>query len=318
VQEHNITITTQNWRSDLTKILECVVAEFWSVGVLLRCLGSRWRRLWVPFISPRGLGASGFSVTIWKPKNFLSTSALDRTTRVDRSTDWCPSFPGWQRTVRWRHWVWWPKLAVGALGEEQSSRWRDCPAHTGLFCEFYKLISWDQGLRPYEPLDRPVHHWASPHYRKRIIFVGRNIFVGRPTKIRQLFSSAFWPTKIVVVFVGRNIFVDRPTKITTIFVGLSQAHENKATLNPPVAWFESNLPLPAARHPSPRRHPRRPARPPRRAIAHTATAEAADVDTLPTARVRQIRTRPGSGHAPSTSSRIRSGMVAVVRILLPS
>jgi hypothetical protein len=162
--------------------LECVVAEFWSVGVLLRCLGSGWRRLWVP-ISPRGLGAIGFSITIWKPKNFLSTSALDRTTRVDRSTDWCPSFPGWQRIVRWRHWtVWWPKLAVGALGEEQSSRWRDCLAHTGLFGEFYKLNSWDRGLRPYGPLDRPVHHWASPRLA--------HLWLAQ-AKLLQLFLDAF-------------------------------------------------------------------------------------------------------------------------------
>jgi hypothetical protein len=31
-----------------------------------------------------------------------------------------------------------------------------------------------------------------------------NIFVGRPTKIRQLFSSASWPTKMWRIFVGRG------------------------------------------------------------------------------------------------------------------
>jgi hypothetical protein len=39
-QEHSITIITQNWRSNLTKSLEYVVAKFQSVGVLLRCLGT--------------------------------------------------------------------------------------------------------------------------------------------------------------------------------------------------------------------------------------------------------------------------------------
>jgi hypothetical protein len=48
-------------------------------------------------------------------------------------------------------------------------------------------------------------------------------------------------------------------KIRTIFVGLSQADENKATLNPAVARFESDFPnlaarrSPAARRPSSRR-----------------------------------------------------------------
>jgi hypothetical protein len=124
--------------------------------------------------------------------------------------------------------------------------------------------------------------------------VGRNIFVGRPTKIRQLFSSATEAdenrgyfrgplifssadrqkygsyfrrplrlTKIEVIFVGRYIFVGRPTKITSIFVSLSQDDENTATLIS--RTLDSNLfcpissrtlarsspPLAAARRPPP-------------------------------------------------------------------
>jgi hypothetical protein len=51
-----------------------------------------------------------------------------------------------------------------------------------------------------------------------------NIFVGRPTKIRKLFSSASTPTKILCMFVGLSP-ADENTSF--IFVGLSPADENK-------------------------------------------------------------------------------------------
>jgi hypothetical protein len=70
--------------------------------------------------------------------------------------------------------------------------------------------------------------------------VGRDIFVGRPTKILTLFSSVPRPTKIMRIFVGPSIFssagprkyknlfssVTRPTKITRIFVGRGHTDEN--------------------------------------------------------------------------------------------
>ena len=66
--------------------------------------------------------------------------------------------------------------------------------------------------------------------------MGRDIFVGRPTKILTLFSSVPRPTKIMRIFVGpstcrrkyKNVFssVTRPTKITLIFVGHGQTDEN--------------------------------------------------------------------------------------------
>jgi hypothetical protein len=51
-----------------------------------------------------------------------------------------------------------------------------------------------------------------------------NIFVGRPTKIRNLFSSASTPMKMLSIFVGLS-----PTDENTsfIFIGLSPADENK-------------------------------------------------------------------------------------------
>jgi hypothetical protein len=51
-----------------------------------------------------------------------------------------------------------------------------------------------------------------------------HIFVGRPTKIRNLFSSASTPTKIVFMFVGLSP-ADENTSF--IFVSLSPADENK-------------------------------------------------------------------------------------------
>jgi hypothetical protein len=114
------------------------------------------------------------------------------------------------------------------------------------------------------------------HYRKHINFRGPEYF-RRPAH-----------ENTTVIFVG--LLTDkhmeyfrrpraRPTKITTIFIGLSQTHEIKATgppKSPPlVARFESPLPVPrraAARtraSPSPRRRPHAlpltvppPARPP--------------------------------------------------------
>jgi hypothetical protein len=132
--------------------------------------------------------------------------------------------------------------------------------------------------------------------------VGWNIFVGRPTEIRQLFSSPSVAdensgyfrgplictsagrrqydtyfrrplrlTKIAVIFVGRYIYVGRPTKITSIFVCLNQADENTATLIPRTrsirfcfAQTHRRSPQPAVRRPrrarsSPRPSPRQPA-----------------------------------------------------------
>jgi hypothetical protein len=48
------------------KSLECVVAEFWRVGALLRCLGAGMRSLRDSFIALRSIGVVGFF--IWKPK----------------------------------------------------------------------------------------------------------------------------------------------------------------------------------------------------------------------------------------------------------
>jgi hypothetical protein len=51
-----------------------------------------------------------------------------------------------------------------------------------------------------------------------------NIFVGRPTKIRKLFSSASTQTKMLCIFVGLSP-ADEHTSF--IFVGLSPVDENK-------------------------------------------------------------------------------------------
>jgi hypothetical protein len=55
-QEREYKITQEQLKTGARislKSLEDVVADCWSVGVLLRCLGTEWRRLGVPFISPR-------------------------------------------------------------------------------------------------------------------------------------------------------------------------------------------------------------------------------------------------------------------------
>jgi hypothetical protein len=76
--------------------------------------------------------------------------------------------------------------------------------------------------------DENVHYFRGPSH----------IFVGRPTKIQKLFSSASAPTKILFIFVGLSpadkntsfMFVGlSPTDEHTsfIFVGLSPADENK-------------------------------------------------------------------------------------------
>jgi hypothetical protein len=51
-----------------------------------------------------------------------------------------------------------------------------------------------------------------------------NIFVGRPTKIRKLFSSASEPTKMWCIVVGLS---PADKNKSFIFVGLSPADENK-------------------------------------------------------------------------------------------
>jgi hypothetical protein len=51
-----------------------------------------------------------------------------------------------------------------------------------------------------------------------------NIFVGRPMKIRKLFSSASGPTKMLCIFVGLSLADENKS---FIFVGLSPADENK-------------------------------------------------------------------------------------------
>jgi hypothetical protein len=56
------------------KSMECVVTESQSVDVLLRCLGTGRRRIGVPFIAPRCLGAVGFF--IWNDKNIISIKSL--------------------------------------------------------------------------------------------------------------------------------------------------------------------------------------------------------------------------------------------------
>jgi hypothetical protein len=124
------------------KTLEGMVKKFQSVGVLLRCLGSGWRRLEVPFYSPKGprncwllhLEAPKLSC-LWAHQTIRWATRQCRA-MVGRYTDWRPSFPGWHGTVQWRHWtVRWLKLAVGAPGEGRSSHWRavrltpDCPVN---------------------------------------------------------------------------------------------------------------------------------------------------------------------------------------------
>jgi hypothetical protein len=72
----------------------------------------------------------------------------------------------------------------------------------------------------------PVYFRRPAHENKEVIFVGLvadeyntyfrrpiNIFVGRPTKIRKLFSSATRPTKISYIFVGRGQ-TDENTSLT--------------------------------------------------------------------------------------------------------
>jgi hypothetical protein len=68
-QVQDRTRITQNWRRIYLKSLECEVAKFPSVGMILRCLGTDWRRLGVPFIAPRGLEVVG--IFIWNPRIFL-------------------------------------------------------------------------------------------------------------------------------------------------------------------------------------------------------------------------------------------------------
>jgi hypothetical protein len=51
------------------------------------------------------------------------------------------------------------------------------------------------------------------------------IFVGRPTKIRKLLSSASGPTKLCDIFVGRS---EADENKWGIFVGRIQADENKS------------------------------------------------------------------------------------------
>jgi hypothetical protein len=51
-----------------------------------------------------------------------------------------------------------------------------------------------------------------------------NIFVGRPTKIRKLFSSASTPTKILCIFVGLS---PADENMSFIFVDLRPADGNK-------------------------------------------------------------------------------------------
>jgi hypothetical protein len=105
---------------------------------------------------------------------------------------------------------------------------------------------------------QPYLRAYSVHYRKHINFCG-------PEYFRR---SAHENT--AVIFVGlltdeHMEYFHRPrtrsTKITTIFVALSQAHENKAIgppkSPPPVARFEYPLSVPhrAATRPSPRHRP---------------------------------------------------------------
>jgi hypothetical protein len=56
VQDHT-RIAQIGPRISLKSSLEGVVAECRSVGMLLRCLGAKWRCLGVPFIALNGLGA---------------------------------------------------------------------------------------------------------------------------------------------------------------------------------------------------------------------------------------------------------------------
>jgi hypothetical protein len=211
--------------------------------------------------------------------------------------------------------------------------------------------------------------------------VGRNIFVGRPTKIRQLFSSATEADENRGYFRGPLIFSSADRQKYGIYFRQPQSGRWKySDPNLSDAWFESVLPnliadarplltaarrsppsatprrtrsspprrgharrpmplvapaphrlaagtpavrrpssrllltaarrMPAIRRPSPRplltaaRTPavRRPSPPPARPPSEA---------PIPTSRVRRIRTRPGSVHAPSTSSHVRSGMVAL-------
>jgi len=50
------------------------------------------------------------------------------------------------------------------------------------------------------------------------------IFVGRPTKIRKLFSSVSTPTKMLSIFVGPSPADENKS---FIFVGRSEADENR-------------------------------------------------------------------------------------------
>jgi hypothetical protein len=85
-----------------------VVAEFQSVDMLLRCLGTGWRRLEGPFIAPRGLGAVASSK--WKLENIPIYEHIGPSiVTVSRRSDWLLSLAGWHRTVRWR------QLAIGRL-----------------------------------------------------------------------------------------------------------------------------------------------------------------------------------------------------------
>jgi hypothetical protein len=99
----------------------------------------------------------------------------------------------------------------------------------------FKLLFGDEAITPEEAKAHyrrslkfrgPVYFRRPAHENKEVIFVGLvadeyntyfrrpiNIFVGRPTKIRKLFSSATRPTKISYIFVGRGQ-TDENTSLT--------------------------------------------------------------------------------------------------------
>jgi hypothetical protein len=140
---------------------------------------------------------------------------------------------------------------------------------------------------------RPIYFRRPAHENRRLFssafvtdknaayFCGSGCsFVGLPTKIRKLFSSASKPTKIVCIFVGLHsadehtlfIFVgpspaDENKLLTaTIFVGPNEADENKGRYLPSRPSLSSLTRPLSLTHPPPQ--PRRaPARPLRRAPA---------------------------------------------------
>jgi hypothetical protein len=85
---HNYNTKTGAWIS--LKSMECMVTKVQSVGVLLRYLCTCVRRLGVPFIALRGLGA--VAIFIWKPRNFpvyeRTGSHWTGSTRPQSGSDW--------------------------------------------------------------------------------------------------------------------------------------------------------------------------------------------------------------------------------------